>query len=83
MYDKEKGIYPSGHYVVGKDIPLGGYYFTAKQEKTGSVELFLNYSDYKELENSIIYENFTDDFFLSLTEEGTYLIVDDADMHKQ
>lgn len=61
---------------------MGGYYFIAKQDKTGSVELFLNYSDYKELENSVIYENFTEDFFLTLTEEGEYLIVDVADMRK-
>ena len=80
MYDKDTGIYPSGHYIVGEDIPLGGYYFTAKQDKTGSLELFSNYSDYKELENSIIYENFEEDFFLTLTEEGEYLIVDRADM---
>lgn len=31
MYDKEKGIYPSGGYLVGRDLPLGGYVFTAKK----------------------------------------------------
>lgn len=33
MYDKEKGIYPSGGYLVGRDLPLGGYVFTAKTVK--------------------------------------------------
>lgn len=82
MYDKEKGIYPAGHYVVGKDIPLGGYYFKAKSDCTGSVELYQKFSDYKELENSILYETFSDDYFLTLTESGTYLVVEDADIKK-
>ena len=47
MYDKEKGIYPSGHYVVGKDIPKGSYYLTAKKDEVGCVELYAKYSDYK------------------------------------
>lgn len=82
MYDKEKGIYPQGYYLVGRDIPLGGYLVTAKAERTGSVELYAKYSDFKEDENSIIYENFTDDFFISLLEENTYLVVSNADIQK-
>ena len=35
MYDKEKGIYPSGGYLVGRDLPLGGYVFTAKNGQKG------------------------------------------------
>lgn len=25
MYDKEKGVYPQGQYLTGRDLPLGGY----------------------------------------------------------
>ena len=82
MYDKEKGIYPPGHYVVGKDIPKGSYYLTAKKDEIGCVELYAKYSDYKEDENSVIFENFSDDFFLSLNENNGYLIVTRADIKK-
>lgn len=40
------------------------------------------YSDYKEDENSVIFENFSDDFFLSLNENNGYLIVTRADIKK-
>ena len=39
MYDKEKGIYPSGGYLVGRDLPLGGYVFTAKNGQKGCVKI--------------------------------------------
>lgn len=35
MYDKEKGIYPAGGYLVGRDLPLGGYIFKAKTGQRG------------------------------------------------
>ena len=82
MYDKEKGIYPPGHYVVGRDIAKGSYYLTSKKDEVGCVELYAKYSDYKEDENSVIFENFSDDFFLPLNEDGGYLIVTRADMKK-
>lgn len=40
MYDKEKGIYPAGQYLVGRDIPLGGYVLTARDGKTAYVQLY-------------------------------------------
>ena len=27
MYDKAKGILPPGQYLVGRDIPVGGYIY--------------------------------------------------------
>ena len=33
MYDKEKGIYPQGQYLTGRDLPLGGYILTPKRRK--------------------------------------------------
>lgn len=82
MYDIENGIYPSGHYIVGKNIPKGSYYLTAKKEKIGSVEIYRSISDFKNEENSLIYESFEDDFFLSLNDEGEYLIVISADIRR-
>lgn len=82
MYNKEKGIYPSGHYVVGKDIPKGSYYLTTKKERMGSVEIYKSISDFKKEENSLSYDNFEDDFFLSLNEDGEYIIVSGADIKR-
>ena len=70
MYDKEKGIYPSGAYVVGRDLPLGGYIFTAKSQAKGTITLYQSYANYKKEENEIMYQIFEDDFHLSLMEEN-------------
>lgn len=82
MYDKEKGIYPSGAYLVGRDLPLGGYIFTAKSQVKGTITLYQSYANYKKEENEIMYQIFEDDFHLSLMEENNYLIVENADIQK-
>ena len=70
MYDKEKGIYPSGGYLVGRDLPLGGYVFTAKNGQKGCVTLYKTY------------EYFEEDYHLSLMEDGNYLLVENATIQK-
>lgn len=78
MYDKEKGIYPSGSYLVGRDLPLGGYIFKAKKGETGMVSLFKDYEDFKNKKNAIVDQWFEDDIHLSLMEENNYLLVEEA-----
>ena len=82
MYDKEKVIYPSGQYLVGRDIPLGGYILTARDGKTAYVQLYPSYAKYKKEDDAITYQEFTGDYHISLMEENTFLVVDDADMQK-
>lgn len=82
MYDKERGIYPPGGYLVGRDLPLGGYIFTAKPQTKGFVTLYQSYANYKKEENEIMYQSFEDDFHLSLMEENNYLLVENADIQK-
>ena len=69
MYDKEKGIYPSGGYLVGRDLPLGGYVFTAKNGQKGCVTLYKSYKDFKEEEMELTYEYFEEDYHLSLMQQ--------------
>ena len=45
MYDKEKGIYPQGQYLTGRDLPLGGYILTPKEGKTGNLMIYKSYDD--------------------------------------
>ena len=82
MYDREKGIYPAGQYLVGRDIPLGGYILTARSGKTGSVILYPSYVKYKKEEDEIIWINFEDDFHISLMEENNFLVVENSDIQK-
>lgn len=82
MYDKEKGIYPAGQYLVGRDIPLGGYILTARNEKTGYVQLYPSYAKYKKEEDAITYQDFTEDYHISLMEENTFLVIENADIQK-
>lgn len=82
MYDKEKGIYPSGGYLVGRDLPLGGYVFTAKNGQKGCVTLYKNYNDFREEELELTYQYFEEDYHLSLMEDGNYLLVENATIQK-
>lgn len=82
MYDREKGIYPAGQYLVGRDIPLGGYILTARNGKTASVTLYPSYTKYKNEEDELMWVNFQDDFHISLMEEKNFLVVEDADIQK-
>lgn len=82
MYDKENGIYPSGRYLIGRDLPLGGYLFKAKDGKNGSVTLYRSYKDCINEEDEIFWDNFSDDYFISLVEEGQYIYVENADIKR-
>lgn len=82
MYDKEKGIYPAGGYLVGRDLPLGGYIFKAKTGQRGCVPLYKNYKDFKNEEDELMYQYFEDDFHLSLMEENNFLNVENATIQK-
>ena len=82
MYDKENGIYPSGRYLVGRDLPLGGYLFKAKDGKNGSVTLYRSYKDCINEEDEIFWDSFSDDYFISLVEEGQYVHVENADIKR-
>ena len=81
MYDVKNGIYPPGQYLVGRDIPLGIYLLKARKDAIGQVDLYANYNDFKE-DNNLRYDNFDDDYFLSLNEENLYLVVRSADIKK-
>lgn len=83
MFDREKGIYPSGQYLVGRDIPLGGYILTTREEETGYVQLYQTYAKFKKDEDDcIFYESFKGDYHISLMEEDNYLIVQGADIQR-
>lgn len=82
MYDKEKGIYPSGQYLVGRDLPLGGYVLTARNEDRAYVQLYPSYAKYKKEDDPITYQDFTGDYHISLMEENTFLVVENADIQK-
>lgn len=83
MYDKEKGVYPEGSYLIGKDLPIGGYILTAKnREEKGSVTLYKNYKSFTNEENEFLWHTFSDDYHLSLNEEKIFMIVENANIQK-
>ena len=82
MYDKAKGIYPPGFYLVGRDLPIGSYIFTARGNEKACVTLYQSYAKYKKEEDEIAYQYFEQDFHISLMEENTFLVVENADIQK-
>lgn len=84
MYDEEKGIYPSGEYLVGEDIPLGKYLLKQRDGSTnGEIHIYKDYQAYlKNPDNELIFKMFKGDYHLSLRTEGNLLVVENADMQK-
>lgn len=84
MYDKEKGVYPSGEYLVGEDIPLGKYLLKQREgSASGEIHLYKDYQSYlKNPDNELIFKTFKGDYHLSLRTEGNLLVVENADMQK-
>lgn len=83
MYDREKGIYPPGVYVVGEDIEVGKYILNAQKgdRKDPFISFYENYSKYRKDETSQ-YERFDDDYYVSLRENGMVISVRDADIKR-
>ena len=79
--ERESNIYPEGNYIVGTDLPLGRYLIKAKSETNGSIEMFENYGEFKK-DNSFMFRSFSKEFFITLLEEGEYITVEDAIIHK-
>lgn len=81
MYDKEKGIYPAGVYVVGEDIEMGKYLLVGKKGKDPMVTFYENYSKYRKEEINQM-ERFEDEYYLSLRENGMVIAIRDADIKR-
>lgn len=81
MYDKEKGIYPAGQYLVGEDIEIGKYLLISRKDKIGSVSIYENYKNYKK-DEMITYQSFDEDYHLSLRENSLFVVIENADIQK-
>lgn len=83
MYDKEKGIYPPGVYVVGEDIEIGKYLLIGENgdDFDRMVSFYENYSKYKKDEVNQ-FERFEDEYYLSLRENGMVISVRHANIKK-
>lgn len=81
MYDKEKGKYPAGMYLVGRDLPLGNYILTTPKDRISRVSLYASYKKFM-ADEEIFYTNFEGNYHLALIEENTFLVVENADLQK-
>ena len=82
MYDRKKGIFPPGAYVVGEDIETGSYLLTVQDgEREGQVSYYENYSSYRKEELNK-FQDFKKEYHLSLREKGMVIEVEGADIKK-
>lgn len=82
VYDKERGIFPAGEYVVGEDIPVGRYLFKARDKKqNGNICIYESYQKYvgHDYLSSIFFDG---DYFSTLRENGLFVVVQYADFQK-
>ena len=82
MYDKEKGIYPQGQYLIGRDLPLGGYILTPKEGKTGNLMIYKSYDDFINEGDEIRWDTFDEEFHISIMKEDIYISVENATIQK-
>ena len=78
MYDKEKGIYPQGQYLTGRDLPLGGYILTPKEGKTGNLMIYKSYDDFINEGDEIRWDTFDEEFRLLNAEDREIHSYDEA-----
>lgn len=78
LYDKEKGIYPSGRYIIGEDIDIGSYAFISRENEEGEIYLYKtpNSKEY------VLEEYFEGAYYISLKEKGNLLIIKNAHIQK-
>lgn len=84
MYDEKNGIYPSGEYIIGEDLPVGKYLLKQRENSTnGEIHIYKDYQTYlKNPDNELIFKFFKGDYHLSLQTEGNLLVVENADIQK-
>ena len=71
-----------GNYLVGRDIALGSYILSAHKNKTAYITLYPSMKKFREEEDEIILESFEGKYHISLTDNNTYLVVENADICK-
>lgn len=81
MYDKEKGIYPQGHYVAGQDLPLGSYLLTPIDGEQGDLKVYKSYEDFLN-KDQIIWELFNSEYFVRIMSENSYVVVTGASIQR-
>lgn len=78
LYNKEKGIYPAGRYMVGEDIEVGSYILVSKSKEEGEIYLYKNSTE----KNKVIDDYFEGAYYIALKEKGNLLIVKSAHIQK-
>lgn len=82
MYDREKGIFPPGIYVVGEDLEKGNYLLNEiEPEENTWVMIYEDYSKYK-ANKCTHWETFSKDYYLPLKENGMVISVRNAEIRK-
>lgn len=79
MYDKEKGIYPAGIYIVGEDVEKGNYLIISNGN--GYIAFYKSYSDFIK-QNISLNQCFEDDYHLPLKQDGMVIEIRDCEMRR-
>lgn len=81
MYNKDKGLYPAGQYIVGEDIENGKYLVKSREKLLGTISLYESYKAF--LKDDIVsYNSFSGDYHLLLKEPGMMIVVENADLQR-
>lgn len=82
-YDVKKGAYPSGYYVTGRTISLGGYILKPKSSNDrGCVTIYRTYENLLNEEDEVFYHYFNENYFLTISQNDLHLLVEGADMQR-
>lgn len=75
-------VYPSGGYIIGKDLQAGSYIFKSKDGKSASVIQYKSYKHFRNEGNEFSWNEFEYEFHLSFYENDVYIVVEDATFQK-
>lgn len=81
MYNKDKGLYPAGQYIVGEDIEIGKYLVKSREKLLGTISLYESYKSFL-TDDTLSYNSFSGDYHLLLKEPGMMVVVENADLQR-
>lgn len=78
-YNFQKGVYPAGQYVAGRDLSAGGYILTpTSKNQEGQVTIYKSYTDFVNEEMELSWYKFSDIYHLVVTNDNYLIVIENA-----
>ena len=81
-YDFEKGVYPAGQYIAGRDLMPGGYIITPLSLEQAYLTIYKNYKDFINENDEITYTAIRDVYHFIVEDNKNLISIENAYIKK-